>query len=80
VEFCDRTFFQLTIELEGFIGRWEDEWRRFRAIETMIFNMAVPAESRVPEYQIRALPSDQAQLALDNYVNSVKFIKTMIDD
>ena len=55
MELADRTLFELTMELEGYNGRYEEKWRHTRLLGTLLYNPNVPEEKRVEVYQFMPL-------------------------
>lgn len=67
MELCDRTLFELSIELEGYNGRWEEKWRHTRLLGTLLYNPTVPKEKRVEVYQFMPLSEDADRIALNEF-------------
>lgn len=62
------------MELEGYNGRWIEHWAPFRRLCTLIFNANAAKGQHIQEYQYMALyPKDFEQLAMDAYVDEVRF-------
>lgn len=73
MEFYDRTIYELSIEIEGYNSRWEEQWRHTRLICTFLYNSNPGDEGPKLPYQIMPLPSEAIQVALDDYASSIAF-------
>lgn len=57
MEYYDKTLFELSIELDGYNRRWEEEWRKVRKLYAPLIN-AIAKKPRT-ELEWIPLPSDK---------------------
>lgn len=57
MEYYDKTLFELSIEIEGYNRRWEEDWRRVRKLYAALVNQ----NARRPRTEMEwiPLPSDE---------------------
>lgn len=79
MELCDRTLFELSIELEGYSGRWEETWRHTRLLGTLLYNPAVAPEDRVEVWQFMPLSEDADRIAMKEYFDQLSAKKELED-
>ncbi|WP_342088012.1 hypothetical protein [Dyadobacter sp. OTU695] len=77
MELCDRTLFELSIELEGYNGRWEESWRHTRLLGTLLYNPTVAKEDRVEVYQFMPLSEDMDRIALNEFFDGMMAEKSL---
>ncbi|MCF0074028.1 hypothetical protein LZD49_26335 [Dyadobacter sp. CY261] len=77
MELADRTLFELSMELEGYNGRWEETWRHTRLLGTLLYNPTVAEEDRVQVYQFMPLSEDADRIALDEFFQGLMAERTI---
>jgi hypothetical protein len=78
LEFCDKTPFELSIELEGYNQRWEESWRHTRLIGTLLHNANVSKEDRVLPHEFLPLPADRELIEFEDLINGMKFAHSIL--
>lgn len=64
MEYYDRTLFELSIELEGYNLRWEEQWSPFRALYTLIANYMVGKNKQKKPWEYMPFPSEAEMIRL----------------
>jgi len=58
VQYYDKTYYELTAEIQGYNVRWEESWRPTRKLYTLIHNALCAKEDRRKEQELMPLPSE----------------------
>jgi len=66
MQYYDLTLYELTAMLAGYNVRWEEEWRRTRAIYTLLFN--IHSKSQKKDYELMPFPSEANDIAFQKMI------------
>jgi len=72
MEYYDRTLFELSIELEGYNRRWEEEWRKVRKPYALHFNINAEKGKKKREHELIPLPSEAEHIAWQRKIGGMK--------
>jgi len=68
MQYYDRTLFELSIEIEGYNARWEEQWRHTRKLYTLLYNTNAKKGQGKKEHELIKLPSDfEALKSIDKF-------------
>lgn len=77
MEYYDRTLFELSIEIDGYNRRWEEQWRHTRKIYALLYNVNAQKGKGKKEIELLPLPSEAAEAAwqkkIEEIADAIKF-------
>lgn len=72
IEYWDRTLFELSIEIEGYNARWEENMIRTRLLYTLIYNVNAPKGKSKTAQQLIPLPSEKREILFQQEIERMQ--------
>lgn len=80
MEYYGRTIFEISIELDGYNVRWEENRSLWRWLWTLIHNVNVSKKDRKKEYEAMPLPSEYDYIRRKNKVKEMRESKQFLKE
>jgi hypothetical protein len=58
VQYSDLTLYEITAMIAGYNVRWEENWKPFRSLYTLLYNVNTDKKDRKTAEKLMPLPSD----------------------